>query len=158
MRCCSCESIVGIRSFVDRRLPCQSFQLVDVHRCTGRPVLLRCSSSGCFHLSISSLAYVPTSLSVGQYFSTRLQLHVFVDASECAYLAVAYLWTSIAGELPECALVYTKTMVAPLRKQSILRFQLQAAVLGARLSQFMKKSILYTSQSMRDVAMAHRMR
>ncbi|XP_062707485.1 uncharacterized protein LOC134288006 [Aedes albopictus] len=69
-----------------------------------------------------------------------LQLHVFVDASESAYSAVAYFRTSNADGLPECALIAAKTKVAPLRTQSIPRLELQAAVLGARLSQFVEEN------------------
>lgn len=68
----------------------------------------------------------------------ELQLHIFVDASESAYCAVAYFRTLNANESPECALVAAKTKVAPLKAQSIPRLELLAAVLGAHLSQFVE--------------------
>ncbi|XP_065083433.1 uncharacterized protein LOC135705588 [Ochlerotatus camptorhynchus] len=47
----------------------------------------------------------------------NIQLHVFVDASENGYAAVAYLRFE-EGETIECALVGSKARVAPLRKFS----------------------------------------
>ncbi|XP_055585016.1 uncharacterized protein LOC129737877 [Uranotaenia lowii] len=62
-----------------------------------------------------------------------LQLHVFVDASESAYACVSYLRTEINGEI-KCALVSAKSKVAPLKTLSIPRLELQAAIIGSRLS------------------------
>ncbi|XP_055591192.1 uncharacterized protein LOC129743240 [Uranotaenia lowii] len=62
-----------------------------------------------------------------------IQLHVFVDASENGFAAVAYLRFEEDGEV-ECALIRAKTRVAPLRFVSIPRLELQAAVIGARLA------------------------
>ncbi|XP_065088427.1 uncharacterized protein LOC135709909 [Ochlerotatus camptorhynchus] len=62
-----------------------------------------------------------------------IQLHVFVDASENGFAAVAYLRFEEQG-IVECALVGAKTKVAPLRFVSIPRLELQAAVIGARLA------------------------
>ena len=67
--------------------------------------------------------------------STRsdVQLHVLCDASENGTAAVAYLRFEEDGKI-ECALVGSKTRVAPLRFLSIPRLELQAAVIGARLA------------------------
>ncbi|XP_062533722.1 uncharacterized protein LOC134202737 [Armigeres subalbatus] len=70
----------------------------------------------------------------------NLQLHIFVDASESAYCAVVYFRTSNSDGFPECALVSAKTKVAPLKTVSIPRLELLAAVLGARLSQFVEEN------------------
>lgn len=67
------------------------------------------------------------------------QLHVFVDASENGFAAVAYLRTT-NNELVDCALIGAKTRVSPLKTLSIPRLELQAAVLGARLSRCIVKS------------------
>ncbi|XP_058456592.1 uncharacterized protein LOC131433989 [Malaya genurostris] len=61
-----------------------------------------------------------------------LGLHVFVDASEQAYAAVAYL-RMVDRTKVRCVLVASKTKVAPLQALSIPKLELQAAVLGARL-------------------------
>ncbi|XP_058816615.1 uncharacterized protein LOC131679881 [Topomyia yanbarensis] len=68
-----------------------------------------------------------------------IQLHVFVDASENGVAAVAYLRFEQNGVI-ECALVGSKTRVAPLRYLSIPRLELQAAVVGARLANSIMKS------------------
>ncbi|XP_065078605.1 uncharacterized protein LOC135701675 [Ochlerotatus camptorhynchus] len=69
-----------------------------------------------------------------------LQLHVFVDASEAAYACVAYLRLDCV-EGTRCALVASKTKVAPLKPLSIPRMELQAAMIGARLMQTVCSSL-----------------
>ncbi|XP_058443868.1 uncharacterized protein LOC131425755 [Malaya genurostris] len=61
------------------------------------------------------------------------QLHVFVDASEKGYAAVAYFRFEEKKSI-ECAFVTAKTRVAPLKYVSIPRLELQAAVIGTRLA------------------------
>ncbi|XP_055613814.1 uncharacterized protein LOC129760233 [Uranotaenia lowii] len=61
-----------------------------------------------------------------------LQLHIFVDASEEAYAAVAY-FRIVDYSYVRCALVSSKTKVAPLQLLSIPRLELLAAVIGVRL-------------------------
>ncbi|KAM8702360.1 hypothetical protein ACLKA7_007790 [Drosophila subpalustris] len=67
----------------------------------------------------------------------QLQLHVFVDAGEDAYAAVAYFQIEHEGKVFLC-LVSAKSKVAPLRPLSIPRLELQAAVTGARLLRSIK--------------------
>ncbi|XP_062713750.1 uncharacterized protein LOC134290600 [Aedes albopictus] len=62
----------------------------------------------------------------------RLELHVFVDASEAAYACAAYFRIVDRGQV-RCALVTAKTKVAPLSAMSVPRLELQAAVIGVRL-------------------------
>ncbi|XP_055623138.1 uncharacterized protein LOC129766589 [Toxorhynchites rutilus septentrionalis] len=70
----------------------------------------------------------------------QLQLHVFVDASEAAYVAVAYFRIVDTNGTSKCALVTAKSKVAPLKHLSIPRMELQAAVLGTRLMRFILES------------------
>ncbi|XP_062715911.1 uncharacterized protein LOC134291768 [Aedes albopictus] len=62
-----------------------------------------------------------------------LELHIFVDASEEAYVAAAY-FRIVDNSQIRCVLVSSKTKVAPLKPLSVPRLELQAALLGARLS------------------------
>ncbi|XP_058810967.1 uncharacterized protein LOC131675845 [Topomyia yanbarensis] len=68
-----------------------------------------------------------------------LELHVFVDASESAYASVAYFRIVDCGRV-RCALVASKTKVAPLKPMTIPRLELQAAVLGARMAKTIQDS------------------
>ncbi|XP_065094629.1 uncharacterized protein LOC135715158 [Ochlerotatus camptorhynchus] len=63
----------------------------------------------------------------------EIQLHVFVDASENGYAAVAFFRFEVDSTV-ECAFVEAKTRVAPLKYVSIPRLELQAAVIGTRLA------------------------
>ncbi|XP_062535271.1 uncharacterized protein LOC134204461 [Armigeres subalbatus] len=65
--------------------------------------------------------------------TNEVQLHVFVDASEKGYAAVAYLRFEEDRSV-ECAFVMAKTRVAPLKYVSIPRLELQGAVIGTRLA------------------------
>ncbi|XP_055542826.1 uncharacterized protein LOC129728414 [Wyeomyia smithii] len=72
--------------------------------------------------------------------STTIQLHIFVDASETGYAAIAYLRYQ-EGTVVECSLVSSKTKVSPLKYLSIPRSELQAAVIGVRLAETVSKSL-----------------
>ncbi|XP_055910431.1 uncharacterized protein LOC129944792 [Eupeodes corollae] len=70
---------------------------------------------------------------------SETQLHIFVDASDKAYAAVAYIRVSSGGKV-ECRLVGAKSRVAPLKLVSIPRLELEAARLGCRFSAFIKEN------------------
>lgn len=61
-----------------------------------------------------------------------LQLHIFADASEEAFAAVGY-WRIVSDGRCELAFVAGKVKCAPLKKLSVPRLELQAAVLATRL-------------------------
>ncbi|KAL6469323.1 hypothetical protein MHYP_G00228470 [Metynnis hypsauchen] len=83
-------------------------------------------------------AYVP--LSVNQAEVTR-ELHIFCDASESAYGAVAYLRTAESSGATHLSFVMARSRVAPKRMLSIPRLELCAAVSGAQLAQLLQKEL-----------------
>ncbi|XP_064648573.1 uncharacterized protein LOC135500838 [Lineus longissimus] len=70
-------------------------------------------------------------------------LHVFCDASEQAFGAVAYLQLISSQGLVHCTIIMAKTRVAPVRKNRLTlpRLELQAAVLAVRLFRTIREEI-----------------
>ncbi|XP_076301867.1 uncharacterized protein LOC143219991 [Lasioglossum baleicum] len=75
---------------------------------------------------------IPRWIGVTDTQSSR-QLHIFVDASEKAFAAVAYLRIGDSTTTASAALLVAKSKTAPLKVVSLPRLELCAAVLGARL-------------------------
>ena len=75
------------------------------------------------------------------YKATDIQLHVFCDASELAYGAVAYLKFEFKTENPHCSFVMAKNRLAPIKTISLPRLELNAAVLGVRLYKLIIKEL-----------------
>ena len=61
--------------------------------------------------------------------------HLFCDASENAYGTVAYVRYSYKDGGHRCALVMSKSKVAPIKTMTLPRLELSSAVTAARLSQ-----------------------
>nr|XP_041630523.1 uncharacterized protein LOC121501956 [Drosophila kikkawai] len=68
-----------------------------------------------------------------------IELHVFVDASQSAFAAVAYWRVMYEDGKVLASFVCAKTKCAPMRTMSIPRLELQAAVLGTRLINTIKE-------------------
>ena len=70
-----------------------------------------------------------------------IQLHGFCDASEKAYAAVIYLRATDDEGITQTSLITSKTRVAPIKQQTIPRLELCGAVLLARLSSHVAKTL-----------------
>ena len=81
---------------------------------------------------------VPRCLTLDVATSKTFELHVFTDASQLAYGAVAYA-RIISEHGVSCCFLMSKAKVAPIKQLSIPKLELQAAVLGTRLAHFIKK-------------------
>jgi hypothetical protein len=69
----------------------------------------------------------------------NIQLHLFTDASSQAFSTVGYFRFQFSTHI-NVALVMARSRVAPLRPMSIPRLELQAAVMGSRLAESIKRS------------------
>ena len=63
-----------------------------------------------------------------------ISLHTFVDASQSAYGAVAYVRTEYDDQTVSVILAAVKTKVAPLQSVPIPRLELMVAHLGSKLA------------------------
>ena len=85
-----------------------------------------------------------------QYFFanvTKTQLHIFCDSSQQAYGAVAYLRGLSADNGISTAFLMAKTRVAPLKTTTLPRLELLAALLGAKLFQYLNKTLELVNSS-----------
>ncbi|XP_062713961.1 uncharacterized protein LOC134290779 [Aedes albopictus] len=73
--------------------------------------------------------------------NSTIQLHTFSDASESAYGACIYARCENAQGQTRICLLASKSRVAPLKRVSLPRLELCAAVLGAHLYDRIKKAI-----------------
>ena len=71
---------------------------------------------------------------------TQSEVHTFCDASEEAFAAVVYLRSIYDDDDIRCSFLMANTKVAPKRALSVARLELQAAVLGARLADYVRKA------------------
>lgn len=74
------------------------------------------------------------------------QLHIFADASLCAYGAVAYLIQD-----DQVTLVMSRSRVAPVKPITLPKLELMAAVIATRLAKFVMQS-LYLKSSESDTS------
>ena len=71
----------------------------------------------------------------------NIQLHIFTDASEMTFGAVAYVRVEYAKDVVVTSLVIAKSRLAPLKRSEVPRLELQGAVIGVRSSEHILKEI-----------------
>ncbi|XP_036345954.1 uncharacterized protein LOC118755212 [Rhagoletis pomonella] len=82
--------------------------------------------------------YSPYVASIG-----KVEVHMFVDASQVAFAAVGYLRVLHEGNV-DVSFVMGKSRTAPTKLMSIPRLELQSAVLGTRLFKLIQESHEFT--------------
>ena len=70
--------------------------------------------------------------------NSKIELHVFVDASALAYSAVAYVRQQ-HNEKITSSIIFAKNRLCPLKNITIPRLELLAALIGTRMVKFLKK-------------------
>ncbi|GFY42345.1 transposon Ty3-G Gag-Pol polyprotein [Trichonephila inaurata madagascariensis] len=83
---------------------------------------------------------VPRRLSNLDLKDTNLSLQVFCDASKLSYATCVFLRAEREGEVT-CQLIQARSKVAPLKGTSILRLELLASMIGARIADSVKKDL-----------------
>ena len=73
--------------------------------------------------------------------SVHRELHHFADASEIAYGVVSYLRVITADGSVNCTIVMAKSRLAPIKKLTVPRLELQAATLAARQNVLLQKEL-----------------
>lgn len=73
--------------------------------------------------------------------TTSHDVHIFCDASESSYAAVAYLRSQNPQNQVEIAFLLARSRVAPKKQLSIPRLELCAALMGAQLHQVLKSEL-----------------
>ena len=68
-------------------------------------------------------------------------LHVFGDASEEAFAAAAYLVTTDEDSVTSSKLVMSKTRVSPIKRVTLPRLELLAALIAVRLGKYIENAI-----------------
>ncbi|XP_063969477.1 uncharacterized protein LOC135157524 [Lytechinus pictus] len=95
--------------------------------------------------------HIPICFKPSDFKDPVYDLHVFCDASERAYAACAYLRIEDSGRT-HSALVMGKTRLCPLKKMTVPRLELSAAVLAVKLGRTIMEELRISTCSLRKAA------
>ncbi len=98
------------------------------------------------HLPLISFPHCYTSPELDRPECVR-DVHIFCDASECAYGSVAYLRTEDPQGQVQVAFLTARSRVAPKRQQSMPRLELCAAVTAAQLANLLERELTLSLRS-----------
>lgn len=93
-----------------------------------------------YERNVLSLANIKIPRWIGMVPGNILELHIFSDSSELAMGACAYL-VSRGQDLVTTHLITSRSKVAPIKRVTIPRLELSAAVIAAKLGQFVRMAL-----------------
>lgn len=92
-----------------------------------------------FQENVVELSNIPVPRWLTCTKSSEIELNIFSDASMYAYGACAYIKSTTNND-STTRLITSRNKVAPIKKQSIPRLELMAAVMGTQLDKFVMKA------------------
>lgn len=84
---------------------------------------------------------IPRCVKPARFSSAKFDIHVFGDASEAGYGAVAYLRCQNSDQLVYCSILLAKSRLAPLKKVTVPRLELAAAKLCVTIRNIIKSEL-----------------
>lgn len=93
-----------------------------------------------YMLEVKILTSISVPRWVGYTSVDEIEFHIFTDACEKAYCAVAYLRVIRSDNSITVTVLTSKSRVAPIKTQCLPRLELFGAVLGSALSKYVKSA------------------
>lgn len=90
--------------------------------------------------AITQLSRISIPRWLGMGLDSNIQLHIFTDASEKAMGAAAYFRITRSDGTTAVTLITARSKIAPVKRVTIPRLELMAALIGAELSQFVRST------------------
>lgn len=98
-----------------------------------------------FHSNVIQMSTLKITRWLQYSQGVQSELHVFSDASECAFGACAYLRTIDTDGVVQCRLIQSRNRVAPVKTQTIPRLELMGAQVAVELWQHVSRACGFES-------------